>query len=151
MIIEKTVLINATIDTVWDTFTDLTCWKDWCSVMEDVTSHTGHLTEGKRFKFCIRPFNFPLNIEPRVEEMLFQKRIVWSGKKHGVSARHEFTFTQQHDGVLLTSRETFSGAVLKFSRFLFPREKLQKLTLSMLHDLKDAAESESSTRIPAQD
>jgi hypothetical protein len=53
--------------------------------------------------------------------------------------------------VLLISRETFSGAALRFFSFLFHRGKLQQLTLSMLHDLKNAAESESSTRIPAQD
>lgn len=143
MIIEKSVLIHAPLEKVWNTFTDLTCWKDWCSVMDNVSSHTEQLTEGRQFKFCIRPFNLPVNIEPHVEEMLFQKRIVWSGKKNGVLARHEFTFQKQHDGILLISRETFSGIVLQFSRFLFPRKKLQKLTLSMLNDLKKAAESES--------
>jgi uncharacterized protein YndB with AHSA1/START domain len=144
MLIEEYVFIDAPLKKVWDTFTDLTCWKDWSTVMSNVSSEAALLTEGKRFRFCIRPFDIPVNIEPIVEEIIPGLRIVWSGRKHGITARHEFTFQVKKEGVLLTSRETFSGAILKPLKFFFPKRKIRELSILMLHDIKAAAENEKS-------
>lgn len=143
MVIEASVVINAALDEVWDTFTDLMCWKDWCSVVEDVSYETRRLTAGNSFRFCMRPFDVPLNIEPHVEEVKPKKLIIWTGKKHGVSARHEFNFTQQNGSVLLSSRETFSGLFMTPLRLVFPEKKLKELALSMLKELKAAVEASS--------
>ena len=75
MQIEHTIEINAPIETVWSIFTDLTCWEDWTSVMEDVSGEHDNLKEGKRFKFCIRPFLFPINIQPVVEEPIPHRKV----------------------------------------------------------------------------
>jgi uncharacterized protein YndB with AHSA1/START domain len=37
MIIEESIFINAPIDKVWQTFTDLTCWRQWNSVLNVTT------------------------------------------------------------------------------------------------------------------
>ncbi|MEW6600377.1 MAG: SRPBCC family protein, partial [Nitrospirota bacterium] len=139
MIIEDAIVINASLEKVWDIFTDLTCWKKWCSVIEDVSSDGKRLEEGSSFKCCIRPFDLPMNLEPLVEEIIPMDRIVWSGKKHGISARHEFTFEINGSGVLLTSRESFSGLFMSPLRFLFPKKKLQELSGKMLREIKTAA------------
>jgi hypothetical protein len=141
MVIEESILINAPLEKVWDIFTDLTCWKNWCSVIEDVSSERARLEEGNSFKCCIRPFDIPMDLEPLVEEIIPMDRLVWSGKKHGVSARHEFTFQINVDGVLLTSREAFSGLFMSPLRFLFPKKKLQELSGKMLREIKIAAET----------
>lgn len=141
MVIEESIIINAPIEKVWDIFTDLTCWKNWCSVIEDVSSDGARLEEGNSFKCCIRPFDIPVNLEPVVEEIDPMHRIVWSGKKHGVSALHEFTFQMDGSGVLLTSREAFSGLFMSPLRFLFPKKKLQELSFRMLQEVKTAAEA----------
>jgi len=143
MVIEESIIINASLEKVWDIFTDLTCWKNWCSVIEDVTADGKRLEEGNSFKCCIRPFDIPMNLEPLVEEIDPMHRIVWSGKKHGISARHEFTFQTKNNGVLLTSREAFTGLVMSPLRFLFPKKTLQELSGKMLREIKVAAETAS--------
>jgi len=140
MVIEESIIINASLEKVWDIFTDLTCWKNWCSVIDDVTADVMRLEEGNSFKCCIRPFDIPMDLEPLVEEIVPMQRIVWSGKKHGISARHEFAFQINSSGVLLTSREVFSGLFMSPLRLLFPKKKLQELSETMLREIKTAAE-----------
>ena len=141
MQIEHSITIKADMRIVWDIFTDLTCWKNWNTVAEDLTSDSRTLTEGKYFKFCIRPFAFPLYIEPVVEAVRECSYIVWSGSKHGIHARHEFIFTESAEGVLLTSRETFSAGVFKKILVYFSKGKVHTLSIKMLEELKEAAEN----------
>lgn len=150
MIIEHAVVIHAPLETVWSIFTDLTCWKDWTSVMENVSSTHGDLREGKNFKFCIRPFVFPINITPVVEELVLHKRIVWAGKKHSISARHEFIFEENGESVRLLSREIFTVGLIKRLFFHIPKKKLHKLSIKMLNDLKYAAENPTE-EVPHED
>lgn len=142
MVIQESVLINAPLTRVWDTFTDLTCWKNWSTVFSNISYESDLLTAGKRFRFCIRPFDIPVNLEPVVEEIIPGQRIVWSGRKHGITARHEFTFHTEGDKVLLTSRETFSGIVIKPIKLFFPKRKIKELSIRMLMEIKQAAETE---------
>jgi hypothetical protein len=144
MIIKATVTIHAPLERDWDTFTDLTCWEDWSTVLSNVTAETDRLTKGKKFKFCIRPFDIPVNLEPTVKEVVPLKRIVWVGKKHGISAKHEFTFERQDGAVLLESRETFTGIMMRPLGYIFPKQKLEELSVLMLEEIKKAAESDNS-------
>jgi uncharacterized membrane protein len=141
MRIEHSIEINAPIETVWNIFTDLTCWQDWTSVMKDVSGEHDNLKQGKRFNFCIRPFVFPINIQPLVEELIPLKRIVWSGSKHTVSARHEFIFEDKQGRVELKSIETFKVNILSRLFFHIPKKKLHKLSVLMLEELKYASEN----------
>jgi len=143
MVIEDSILINASIEQVWVTFTDLTCWKNWCTILDGVSSDYKQMTEGARFKCSIRPFDIPLDLEPVIEEIVLHRRIVWSASKQGISAWHEFTFEQKGDTVLVTSRERFSGLLLNPLRFLFPKKKIKKLSIMMLKEVKEEAERNS--------
>ena len=141
MLIIESILINAPLKQVWDTFTDLTCWQDWSTVFSNVSSEAERLTEGKSFKFCIRPFSFPVHIEPVVKELVAGQRIVWTGTRHGITARHEFVFEEKNGKTLLTSREIFTLNRLKRLFFHIPQKRLHKLSVLMLHDLKYAVEN----------
>lgn len=141
MIISESIVINAALERVWEIFTDLTCWKDWSTVVSNVSSESEHLTEGRSFKFCIRPFTFPMNIEPVVEEVIPGQKIVWSGSKHGITARHEFHFEEKNGKTLLTSRETFMLHWMKRLFFHIPKRRLHRLSVLMLQDVKYAAEN----------
>jgi hypothetical protein len=140
MIIEESVLINADVNTIWKTFTDLTCWADWNSVATDVASGSGRLEEGERFTFCLRPFSVPIMIEPRIEEVIPREKVVWTGTKFGIFSRHEFLFQQAANGVLVTSRETFRGLLLLLGGVTFPESMVREMTVGMLKDLKTAVE-----------
>jgi len=141
MLIIESILINAPLKQVWDTFTDLTCWQDWSTVFSNVSSEAERLTEGKSFKFCIRPFSFPVHIEPVVKELVAGQRIVWTGTRHGITARHEFVFEEKNGKTLLTSREIFKLNRFKRLFFHIPQKRLHKLSVLMLNDLKYAVEN----------
>jgi hypothetical protein len=140
MVIEHSIDINADMNTVWGIFTDMTCWNDWNTVAGNVSSKHEKITEGAHFRFCIRPFTIPVHIEPVVEEVIPGKQIIWSGEKYGIHARHEFLFHEARQGIKLTSRETFCGSFINKLWFHLPVKKLHALTITMLQELKAAAE-----------
>ncbi len=140
MVIEESILIGADVARVWETLTDLACWKDWNRGLTEVEGETGRLDAGEAFTFCIRPFLFPVRLQPVIEEVVPNERLVWTGRKFGIFSRHEFLFHQVPEGVLVTSRETLRGLPLILGNLSFPVWKVRELTVGMLQDLKRAAE-----------
>jgi hypothetical protein len=141
MVIEESILIHASMDKVWDTFTNLTCWKDWNTVMRNVNSGEGCLSHGSEILCSFHPFFLPIKAKIQVEEVIPHKRIVWSAKKKGFSARNKFSFQENERGIIVTSRETYSGALVKSLGFLLPKGKMKSLIKTFLKDLKTASES----------
>lgn len=141
MVIEEAISINAPAEKIWKMFTDLTCWVDWNSVLKHVSYEQGELQQGGRFTCSIRPFVFRVQFEPIIEEIVPFERIVWSGSKYGIVARHEFIFQPAGDHVQVTSRETFKGITIENMKFLFPQRRIRELTRSLLEDLRQASEA----------
>lgn len=141
MVIEESIRIHAAVGRVWKVLTDLTCWQDWNTVTSDVACDSTRLAEGTAFRFCLRPFVFPVRVEPVIEEMVPNVRVVWTGRAFGVFARHEWLFGEDGAGTVLTSRETFRGPAVLLGPLLFPLWRLRALTKRMLEDLRKAAES----------
>ena len=118
MIIEEVIAIHAPIEKVWNTFTDLTCWMHWNTVIRNVRSGERCLSSGKEVKCCLYPFLFPITVNLRIEELIHHERIVWTARKKGLYARHEFIFGKRDNSVLVTSREAFDRSAFKgFRRF----------------------------------
>ncbi len=141
MIIKESTLIDASMKQVWDTFTDLTCWMDWNSVIQDIRSEEKCLTNGKTLKCCFRPFLLPIRVKIKIEEITPYRRIIWSAKKKGLYAFHEFFFEEVENGILVTSKESFSGLLTAVSGFLLPVSRMRTLTRTFLKDLKKASEN----------
>lgn len=141
MIIKETIEINARIEKVWETFIDLSCWKKWNTVMHDVSTTSQKLTKGKEIFCRFRPFFFPIKVNISVEEIIPYKRIVWSAKKVGLFAYHEFIFEENERVVMVTSLEKFTGILAKGRCILLPKRKMIDLTKSFLKELKIAVES----------
>ena len=140
MIIKESLFINAPMKRVWDTFTDLTCWMDWNTVILDVSYEDRCLTNGKALKCCFRPFLFPIRVKIKIEEIRPHDRIIWSARKKGLYAFHEFFFEEVENGILVTSKESFSGLLAAASGFLLPLGRMRSLTRTFLKDLKTASE-----------
>ena len=140
MIVEESILINAELNKIWDTFTDLTCWKNWNSVIRDVDSQSTCLVEGCQLVCNFRPFFFPINVSIEIKEVKDRKSISWVAKKTGLIAEHLFDFQEMENGVLVTSREEFDGFFIRNAEFFVPKQKIQDLTRIFLNDLKRAAE-----------
>lgn len=143
MVIEEAVLIKAPKEEVWKTFTDLSCWKEWNSTACDAASPSGRIEEGEPIRFCLRPFNLPVSLDPVVDEVIPYERVIWSGSKFGISSRHAFLFQQAANGVLVTSREEFRGIPLLIGGRPLTEKVARDLVRSMLQELKAACESGS--------
>lgn len=136
--------IDASLERVWSTFTDLTCWADWNSVLTDVKPGSGTcIDEGGGFVCCVRPYGVPVFFEARIEEVEPMRRIVWTGAKHMVRGRNEFLFRERPGGVTVTSYEVLRGLPVAFGGLFFPVAKFRRLKKEFLRDLKAYAEGSS--------
>lgn len=140
MIIEESILINADLKKVWETFTNLTCWKDWNSVIRNVKSQNKCIEAGCKLSCSFRPFFFPIKATIEIKEVKPAKSICWQVKKIGLLAEHVFDFQKKGKETQVISRETFNGFVVKNMSFIIPRQKIINLTKSFLGDLKAASE-----------
>ncbi len=144
MEIVESVTIFSEMERVWDIFTDLACWNEWCrSVREDAKPEGYFMSEGQRLSLRIRPCILTLSIKPLVECVVQHDRVVWSARKFGLFAKHEFLFTNLGGAVLVTSRERFMGP--KPLMMFLPEAKLRNITAGMLSELKEKAESQLPT------
>jgi hypothetical protein len=141
MIIKESIKIHAPIENVWQTFTDLTRWTVWNTVMSEVDSDDTCLVHGKDIRCCFRPFLFPVKVNIKIHEVVPLNRIVWSAQKKGLYAFHEFFFEEGEKGVIVTSKETFSGVLSSGGGFLLPEKRMRELTKTFLKDLKKASEA----------
>ncbi len=140
MVIRESVIIRSTKQKVWETFTDLTCWNNWNTVIRDVHPEENCLANGKTLKCTFRPFLFPIRVRIEIEEIVPYERIIWSAKKKGLEARHEFLFHNHEKGIQVISKETFTGLLTTGSGLLFPVKRMRDLTKTFLKDLKKASE-----------
>jgi uncharacterized membrane protein len=139
--IEDEVEIDAALEKVWESFTDLTCWANWNSVLTNVQSHSGSCIDADgHFTCCVTPFWVPVFFETRINELSPMERIVWTGSKYMIHGRHEFLFTEEDGKVRLFSREVLRGLPVAFGGIFFPLGKFRTLTREFLEGLKKYAE-----------
>jgi hypothetical protein len=143
MLIEEVLLINASVETVWRTFVDLTRWADWNSVLKDIRFTGKGIEKGFTFSCCVKPYVFPIYFEPEIVEVVHLERIVWTVEQFGIRSRHEFLFSRKDESTEIISRELFSGIPVNLAGPLFPLERLKKLNSDFLRDLKNASEQGS--------
>ena len=141
MVIEESIFINAPVEKVWQTFTDLTCWVNWNSVLKEIAAENPSIQKGNTFTCSIRPFVFPVKFESLIEEVVPYERVVWSGSKYGIFARHVCIFQRTEDRAQVLSAETFKGITIENLKFVFPGWRIRELTQSFLRDLKKASET----------
>jgi len=141
MVIKESIEICAPLGKVWDNFINLTCWVKWNTVMQNIRTNEQQLTSGKKLFCCFKPFFFPIRVNISVEEVIPYKRVVWSARKKGLFAYHEFDFRGNDSTVIVTSSEAFTGVLARGDGILLPKRKMVSLTRAFLYDLKRAAEA----------
>lgn len=141
MVIEERIVIDTDLERIWTVFTDLTCWNNWNSVIRNACCVDQCLAHGTVITCCFRPFFFPINAQIKVDKVIPRKRVIWSVRKKGFFALHEFLFQRQEKGTLVTSRETFTGLLVRLFGSLLPEKRMRALTTTFLKDLKMASEN----------
>ncbi len=97
---------------------------------------------GSEVRCCFRHLFFPVKAEIKVEEVIPYESIVWSARKKGFLARNRFSFQRQDRGVLVTSRESFTGFFVKAFGFFLPVKRMRSMIAAFLKDLKTASEGQ---------
>ena len=139
--IDEQIHVAAPLERVWQTFTDLTCWQDWNSVLTQVEPKgEAYLLPGGRFRCCIRPYAVPVFFEARIEEVVPLKRVLWTARRLGLQGRHEFLFEPEADGVRVVSREVLTGFPVLLGGLFFPVGRFKRITSTFLRELKAGAE-----------
>jgi hypothetical protein len=85
----------------------------------------------------------PITIEPKIEKVVPREKVVWSGGRFGITSRHEFLFQQARNGVLVTSREQFSGFPLRLGGKPLTEKISRDLVVLMLQQLKKTCEDDA--------
>jgi hypothetical protein len=134
-------VIHTDLERIWKVFTDLTCWNNWNSVITNACCVDQCLANGTVITCCFRPFSFRINAQIKVDKVIPKERVIWSVRKKGFFANHEFLFQRQDQGILVTSRETFTGLLVILFCFLLPKKRMRALTTTFLKDLKMASEN----------
>jgi uncharacterized protein YndB with AHSA1/START domain len=76
MKIEESIEITANIEKVWETFTDLTGWADWNTVLRNIPPGRKRIREGEKFSCSLSPFAIPVYFEPEVQEVIPFEKII---------------------------------------------------------------------------
>jgi Polyketide cyclase / dehydrase and lipid transport len=140
MVIDESILVDAPLERVWDVFTNLSAWREWNTVVRNISPSDTAMREGARFRCSVSPFVLPVFFEVLIEEVVVKERIAWTASQFGVYAWHEFIFREVREGVLVGSKECLQGPTVTLMGVGFPDWKLRELTRSLLVDLKKAAE-----------
>ena len=70
------------------------------------------------------------------------RRIVWTGRKHGIRGWHEFIFEESGKATHLYSREIMRGLPVMLGGLFFPVKKFRRLTTVFLEELRRESEGE---------
>jgi uncharacterized protein YndB with AHSA1/START domain len=131
------ILISAPIMTIWDIQTDIASWPSWQPDV-DGARIDGPLAVGSTFRWQTSG----LDITSTVNELDAPKRIVWGGPAQGIVAVHLWALTQQENGVLVHTEESWEGEpVLAQTEVL--QAALDASLRNWLENLKRTAEGPS--------
>jgi len=143
MVIKEEIEIDAPLNVVWKTFSQMEDWDSWNTACRSccIVSGDADLSVDTCFSFVIRPLAFPLKVQPKIVKCDPSREVVWEGGKFGINASHTWQFREEHGKVKLLSVETFKGPMVWVGHLLSVPRRLHRLTLEFLETLKTAAES----------
>jgi uncharacterized protein YndB with AHSA1/START domain len=98
------ILIDAPIEVVWKTQTDIAAWPRWRPEVP-AARFEGDLAVGSVFHWE----EGGLQIASTVQEINPPRRLVWAGPAQGIYAIHVWEFTPTDHGVLVHTEESWEG------------------------------------------
>jgi len=140
--VRETVFIEAPSAKVWSLLTDTRTWPEWSSA---IVASEGYVCKAElncSIRFSVSILGVQFSVEPIIEVLEENSRIVWTGTTFGVHSRHEFRFFEKDNGTLVESKEELTGLIIYLPGF--PMETIRELTRIMLTELKEAAEAQDT-------
>jgi uncharacterized membrane protein len=98
------VEIQAPLDTVWQLHTDVNGWPRWQEAITEAHID-GPFEPGSSFDWS----SYGFGVTSHIYEVISQSRTLWGGTAEGITGIHEWLFTETHNGVRVTTNESFEG------------------------------------------
>lgn len=136
LVARKEVLINASPEAVWRIQSDIDCWKSWETDISK-SQLEGELKRDAVFKWTSGGFT----VKSKIQEVVPQQRLAWSGKSVGSSAKHVWTFEPRDGGTLVTTEESMEGWLVTIIKAFAPDfldKSLDKWTLNLKRKAEEA-------------
>ena len=136
MFAQGNVKVDAAVEEVWSTLTEVDGWPAWQSGVSSAQSE-GPLAAGSSFEWKANGFR----IQSTIQEIEPTRRIGWTGRALGMNAIHMWTLEPENGGTRVLSQESMSGWLIRLIG-MFDREFLKKSLASSLQELKARVEGE---------
>lgn len=137
----SSIEIAAPRTTVWNVFTDIERWTEWCSVCLAASVAPGFDWSPEQrigLKFRMLGISVPFNVA--ITEVETENRIAWASTKFTITAVRTFSFVETAPGITtVTDHKLFTSPALPL-RLFYPRPLIRRMTESMLADLKTECE-----------
>jgi hypothetical protein len=126
--------VNTPRDAAWRLHTDINAWPSWQNDIESAVLEQP-LAVGTSFSWS----TYGMALTSTVYAINANSRILWGGTANGITAIHEWTFTDTPNGVHVTTTESFAGDAVSADASNM-QALLDQSLLSWLQQLKAAAE-----------
>ncbi|GLX23258.1 SRPBCC family protein [Streptomyces lavendulae] len=136
VIADHTIRIAAPVERIWHLHTDIGGWPAWLSAIPQARLD-GPVAPGTTFHWTTAG----MSIDSTVYAVDTAHRILWGGPAHGITGIHEWTFTEDGDGVVVRTRESWAGEPVDADRDNLAAA-LDASLVTWLDALKKAAEQE---------
>lgn len=104
LIAEREILIESSINKVWNAVSDVQNWPSWQKDVSTVQLF-GTLQAGSRFQWKA----MGMSITSQLQTVEINKVIGWTGKSIGMQAVHYWYFEKSGSNTKVTSKESLSG------------------------------------------
>jgi hypothetical protein len=131
----KSIFIEASPQSVWNTQTDINNWSRWQPAIT-ASKLESPLTVGTVFRWR----SGGLNVTSTIQALKSTDLIGWTGKSMGAQAKHIWRFTPQDKGTRVTTEESMEGWLVRLLKLVMPKFLDYSLD-TWLRNLKTQAES----------
>ena len=131
--IEASDVIQSEIKAIWRLMSEVNRWPEWNKAISFARLE-GVFVKGTPFRWTSG-----VNIRSTLEDVIINKRIVWSTKSVGVKTVQSWEFKKTDEGVLVFVSQSAEGWLTKIASQAVTK-KLHKNLNEFLFSLKHAAE-----------
>ena len=131
--IEASDVIHSDIGVIWKLMREINRWPEWNKTIS-FAQLEGVFVKGNPFKWTNG-----VNIKSTLEDVVINKRIVWSSRSVGVKTTQCWDFKKTDDGIFVTVSQSAEGWLTKIAGAAI-HKKLYKNLHDFLSSLKSAAE-----------
>lgn len=132
---KRQIEIEAPVETVWNTLTDIACWTKWQKAVTETILY-GKIEEGIDFKWKAGGLSFKSNIHTSKPNTAFG----WTGTMIGASAIHNWIFERTDSNTTIVRVEESLQGILPSLFKKYFQKNLDKGIETNLMELKEAAE-----------